>query len=219
LERRSFVLKGFIGVMVFVVLCLAMSVVVLLTTLVEITRTQLPFGQAEVAEWMLGSGSEGPGGYSSAAGVGVGWDGYSGPGSDPSGLPFDFKAPLNCLFHDPNYMDHCGVDFPVAEGTTVLTTMNGKVVWAGENGPWGNLVVVENNGFQTYYAHLSQISVAEGQVLARGESVGLSGTTGNSTGPHLHYGIKKKTETGQVWLDPIDFFAGAEYTKVPCPSE
>jgi murein DD-endopeptidase MepM/ murein hydrolase activator NlpD len=93
------------------------------------------------------------------------------------------------------------------------------VVWAGENGPWGNLVVVENNGFQTYYAHLSQISVAEGQVLARGESVGLSGTTGNSTGPHLHYGIKKKTETGQVWLDPIDFFAGAEYTKVPCPSE
>ena len=118
--------------------------------------------------------------------------------------------------HDPNYPSHTGVDFPVVEGVAVLTTMAGKVVWADYNGPWGYLVVVENNGIQTYYAHLRQITVAEGQILTLGDSVGESGTTGNSTGPHLHYGIKQKTETGYVWLNPIDFFDGSAYTKVVC---
>ena len=60
------------------------------------------------------------------------------------------------------------------------------------------------------------INVTEGQIVAQGDSVGESGTTGNSTGPQLHYGIKQKTETGQVWLNPIDFFDGATYTKVVC---
>ena len=94
--------------------------------------------------------------------------------------------------------------------------MAGKVVWAGENGLWGNLVVVENNGVQTYYAHLQSISVTEGEIVEAGDLLGESGSTGNSTGPHLHYGIKQKTETGQVWLNPIYYFDGADFIKVPC---
>ena len=78
-----------------------------------------------------------------------------------------------------------GVDFPVNEGTPVHTTMAGKVVWAGPNGPWGNLVVVENNGYQVWFAHLSVISVSVGDILEYGDVVGLSGNTGNSTGYRL----------------------------------
>ena len=193
-------------------LCFALLLVVFIGG----TIPQLPaWAQDDAVAWMLGSATEGPGGHT-AAGIGVGWDGYAGPGSAPSGVPFADTPFLGCLMHDPNYPSHTGVDFPVSEGVAVLTTMAGKVVWADYNGPWGYLVVIENNGIQTYYAHLRQINVTEGQILALGDSVGESGTTGKSTGPHLHYGIKQKTETWQVWLNPIDFFAGAAYTKVVC---
>ncbi len=90
------------------------------------------------------------------------------------------------------------------------------MVWAGENGPWGNLVVVENNGYQVYLAHLETVAVSEGQLLQHGDSVGEVGSTGNSTGPHLHYGIKQRTETGQLWLNPVDFFDNADYIQVGC---
>jgi murein DD-endopeptidase MepM/ murein hydrolase activator NlpD len=94
--------------------------------------------------------------------------------------------------------------------------MAGRVVWADSNGPWGNLVVVENNGFQIYLAHLETIAVTQGQIIRSGDTVGQVGSTGNSTGPHLHYGIKRQTDGGQVWLDPAAFFEGAEYLKVVC---
>jgi len=108
----------------------------------------------------------------------------------------------------------------------VYSSMAGLVVWAGYNGPWGNLVVVENNGYQIYYAHLRDIDLLEGQIIASGTPVGSVGTTGmnskgepTSSGDHLHYGIKGQTETGYVWLNPHDFFAGDEYTKIACPEE
>ena len=94
--------------------------------------------------------------------------------------------------------------------------MAGKVVWAAANGPWGNLVVVENNGHQTYYAHLNSFSVVKGEIVSRGTQIGKEGSTGNSTGPHLHYGIKVKLKQGAYWDDPINYFDGAGYVKVPC---
>ena len=72
------------------------------------------------------------------------------------------------------------------------------MVWAGANGPWGNLVVVENGGYQVWLAHLS-FRVSLGEILSYGDVVGLSGNTGNSTGAHLHYGIKQNTG-GQLCL-------------------
>ncbi len=90
------------------------------------------------------------------------------------------------------------------------------MVWAGLNGPWGNLVVVENDGYQIYLAHLDMIAVTQGQILRYGDSVGEVGSTGNSTGPHLHYGIKMRTAGGQVWLDPVAFFDDADYLMVLC---
>lgn len=197
--------------------------VVITTAFVEIARQQLPFGKEAVRAWMLGTpqpvASElQDNGYINA-GIGVGWEAYTHPEdpSSPRGTPFDHKPELNCLFQDPHYPTHTGVDFPEALDTPIFATMAGKVVWAAANGPWGNLVVVENNGHQTYYAHLNSFSVVEGEIIPYGAEIGREGSTGNSTGPHLHYGIKVKGENGgALWLDPLGTFAGAPYKKVPC---
>jgi len=91
-------------------------------------------------------------------------------------------------FHDA----HRGLDFGVPVGTPVRTTLSGRVVYAGWNNEgYGNLVIVENGPWRTYYAHLSQIPVRVGQWVAAGEVIGLSGNTGNSTGPHVHYEVRR----------------------------
>jgi len=209
--------------------------------IVGLTIPQLPeWAQEGVTEWMLdipqdtersdnGSYGEGSSGSSSspASQGSVEWHGYTGFESEFHGLPlvgpiqrwsawYD-KPLLGCVFHDRRYTTHTGLDFPVAEGTSVYTPISGEVVWAGENGPWGNLVVIENNGVQVYLAHLSGITVSEGDILSYGDQIGLSGSTGNSTGPHLHLGIKKKTGEGAyVWLDPQMFFNPDDYIYVGC---
>jgi len=197
--------------------------VTLTTALVELTRQQLLFGEERVREWMLGTpqpvASELQDNGYTQAGVGVGWSDYVHPEdpSPPSGIPFAFEPELNCLFKDPHYPTHTGVDFPEELDTPIFATMAGKVVWAAANGPWGNLVVVENSGHQTYYAHLNSYSVAKGEIILHGAEIGTEGSTGNSTGPHLHYGIKVQGENGTaLWLDPLGTFAGASYTKVAC---
>jgi len=85
---------------------------------------------------------------------------------------------------------HYGVDFPASYGAPVRATGAGTVVEAGWKGPLGLAVVVDHGyGYRTLYGHLSSISVRLGQRLARGEQVGLVGSTGRSTGPHLHYSV------------------------------
>ncbi len=220
---------------------------------VAMSIPQIPvWAQRPVTEWMLGipqpvgRGVDDPGfgevidevddisAYDTVytgptpAGVGVGWQDYLHPedSNPPQSVPFDHVPLLNCTYHDPDYTSHTGVDFPEPGGTQVYSSMAGLVVWAGYNGPWGNLVVVENNGYQTYYAHLRDIDLAAGQIIASGTPVGSVGTTGvnsegepTSSGDHLHYGVKQKTETGYVWLNPQDFFAGDDYIKIACPEE
>jgi murein DD-endopeptidase MepM/ murein hydrolase activator NlpD len=206
---------GLIGIIV--------SFVVIFTVFVEIARHQLPFGKDQVADWMLGTPQPvarelQDNGYVNA-GVGIGWKDFIHPDdpSPPSGIPFSHKPSLNCLFQDPDYKRHTGVDFPEGAGTPVYSTMAGLIVWSGKNGPWGNLVVVENNGYQTWYAHLKSRSVSNGEVISRGTKIGTVGTTGNSTGLHLHYGIKKRVgEDGANWMNPLGYFDGADYRKVPC---
>ena len=195
----------------------------LLTVLVEAARQQLPGGGDQVAAWMLGTPQPargaGPRSGWLAAGVGVGWDGFTHPADTrpPRGLPLAGTPNLNCLFRDPAYPNHTGIDLPRGPGTPVAATMAGRVVWAGPNGPWGNLVVVENGRYQTYSAHLEAIAVAEGEVVEKGQRLGTLGSTGCSTGPHLHYGIKVRDgRGGAAWIDPLSTLGGAAYRKVPC---
>jgi Peptidase family M23 len=159
---------------------------------------------------------------------------YSRPEGTPSGTPLHAdvkhwlcghtgqvpcdKPLLGCRFHDPKYPEHVGVDFPTAIGIPVETTMGGKVIWAGAAGEWGNLVVVENAFTAVYFAHLSSIQVQVGDALSRGDVVGKTSSTGNSTGPHLHDGVLRY-EDGHpdgVWIDPETTFSPYDYYPVPC---
>ncbi len=75
--------------------------------------------------------------------------------------------------------------------SSVVATADGMVINAGPKGDYGNAVVIKHrNGFETLYAHLAKVDVKPGEKICRGEQVGLVGTTGRSTGPHLHYEVR-----------------------------
>jgi murein DD-endopeptidase MepM/ murein hydrolase activator NlpD len=100
---------------------------------------------------------------------------------------------------------HTGLDLGVPIGTPVKTTMDGKVIYAGWNTQgYGNLVIVENGPYRTYYGHLSSVPVKLGEQVSAGSVIGLSGSTGNSTGPHLHYEIRRNLKT----IDPTSVTLG-----------
>lgn len=85
---------------------------------------------------------------------------------------------------------HNGIDFAGPVGSEIFSTADGTVAHAGRKGAYGNLVVIEHaHGISTYYGHLSAIKVQEGDVVKRGQLVGIQGSTGRSTGAHLHYEI------------------------------
>jgi murein DD-endopeptidase MepM/ murein hydrolase activator NlpD len=109
-------------------------------------------------------------------------------------------------FHDPKYQisfgrEHQGLDIAVPLGTPVQITMAGRVAWAGDYGDWGNVVGVENGEWLVIVAHLSHIDVKQGELVSAGQIVGLSGNTGNSTGPHVHYEIHDQG----VAVNPFNF--------------
>ncbi|MGO4758898.1 M23 family metallopeptidase, partial [Streptomyces sp. 2MCAF27] len=86
---------------------------------------------------------------------------------------------------------HTGVDFPVGIGTSVKAVGAGRVVSAGWADAYGYEVVIQHpDGRYSQYAHLSQLSVRAGQQVGGGQQVGRSGSTGNATGPHLHFEIR-----------------------------
>jgi murein DD-endopeptidase MepM/ murein hydrolase activator NlpD len=87
---------------------------------------------------------------------------------------------------------HKGLDISAPHGSPVKCTADGKVVFAGYRGDYGNLVVISHSEeYETYYGHLSEIMVKEGQEVKANTFIGKVGSTGRSTGPHLHYEIHK----------------------------
>ncbi len=86
---------------------------------------------------------------------------------------------------------HAGVDFRAPSGTAILAAGSGTVVSAGTMGGYGKMVDIDHgNGLVTRYAHLNRIEVSEGQTVAGGQRIGASGSTGRSTGPHLHFEVR-----------------------------
>jgi len=87
---------------------------------------------------------------------------------------------------------HKGLDIKGRRGEIVRSTASGKVVAAGRKGGYGNCIVIRHaNGFETYYGHLSKILVRNGQQVSAGDRIGKIGSTGRSTGPHLHYEVHR----------------------------
>ncbi|ADK85696.1 Peptidase M23 [Desulfarculus baarsii DSM 2075] len=97
--------------------------------------------------------------------------------------------------------EHTGLDLAAPEGSDIQTAAAGEVIFAGENGGYGNLVIVRHvDGRQTYYAHCQDILVAEGQQVSRGQVIATVGSTGTSTGPHLHFEVRNSVGQPQ---DPL----------------
>ena len=100
---------------------------------------------------------------------------------------------------------HTGIDIASNQGTAVYASDGGTVTLAGWNGGYGNCIMIDHgNGYVTLYGHLSSISVSVGQTVSQGATIGAVGSTGNSTGPHLHFEVLKNGTR----IDPEQFFSG-----------
>jgi hypothetical protein len=115
----------------------------------------------------------------------------------------------------PHTVPHLAVDFAVGIGTTVIAAADGVVKSSGGNSKntygtsdrsYGLYVIIDHGGgYETVYAHLSQINVGGGQAVKQGQAIGLSGNTGYSTGPHLHFELRKNGNK----IDPSPYMGGA----------
>jgi len=134
--------------------------------------------------------------YGNAAGQS---DGTLGDVGLPIGGPFILGAAFGeCGSHWQNC--HTGQDFVVASGTPVLAVASGTVVGVSNGGPYGRLTRLDHgNGVQTWYAHQSEQDVSVGDPVTMGQRIGLSGATGNVTGPHLHLEVR----LGGTPVDPV----------------
>jgi murein DD-endopeptidase MepM/ murein hydrolase activator NlpD len=107
-------------------------------------------------------------------------------------LPTGSTLVSGWYFHDPRNPTHIGLDYKCHMGDPLYAADNGVVTIAGWNGGYGILVEVSHgNGFTTRYGHFSQLVVGAGQVVHQGDLLGYCGSTGWSTGPHLHFEIRK----------------------------
>lgn len=108
---------------------------------------------------------------------------------DVSGFVY-LSSPYGMRYHpiSGNYTMHNGVDFAAYLGTPTYAAKSGVVTTARYGSGWGNYVVINHgDGFSTLYAHFDTIKVSEGDIVSRGQIIGTVGSTGNSTGPHLHF--------------------------------
>ncbi|MEU3340356.1 M23 family metallopeptidase [Streptomyces sp. NPDC006668] len=125
-----------------------------------------------------------------------------------------FVAPISNSYVSTGYKassslwssgSHTGIDFHAATGTAVHAVGYGTVVQTGWGGAYGNQIVIKmNDGTYTQYGHLSSIGVSVGQKVVTGQQIGLSGSTGNTTGPHLHFEARTTPEYGSD-IDPVAY--------------
>lgn len=123
------------------------------------------------------------------------------PGDVTEGFAKPLRIPLIVTSrygyrHHPitgRYRLHEGIDFRASTGTRVYASKSGKVTYAARKSGYGKIVVIQHaDDFTTWYGHLSRIRVSVGNVVRQGQVIGLSGNTGISTGPHLHFEIRYK---------------------------
>jgi murein DD-endopeptidase MepM/ murein hydrolase activator NlpD len=201
--RWSFRLTGLL--VILPAICLVCYTTVF-TTLVAVSIPQLPaWAQRPVLAWLLGGTGEvedGAGVYPGPVPV-VPPEGYAGPESFLCILPpeIGYLTDKYGVVRAGGWI-HYGIDYgSYYQEVPVRTPFGGMVVYADWAGPYGWLVIVENAGYRVYLAHHSSLLVYPGQVVVAGDTVGISGTTGNSTGIHVHFEVR--VWDGSAWA-PVD---------------
>ncbi len=124
----------------------------------------------------------------------------------PLRIPIDVTSVYGHRLHPitGRYRLHEGIDFRASVGTRVYAVQAGEIIYAGRKGGYGKVVGIQHAGdFTTWYGHLSRIRVSVGQSVEQGKVIGLTGNTGVSTGPHLHFEIRYKGKSE----DPARYLA------------
>lgn len=104
---------------------------------------------------------------------------------------------------------HNGIDIGASFGANVLASASGTVTLAAYYGGYGNCIIIDHgNGYATLYGHMSKLNVSAGATVTKGQVIGLVGSTGNSTGPHIHFEVR----SGGELTDPLSYFAEGTYT-------
>lgn len=97
---------------------------------------------------------------------------------------------------------HNGIDIAAESGSKIMASLSGKVVTAQSgNADYGNYIILDHGGFQTLYGHCQSLKVSEGEFVSKGQTIALCGSTGRSTGPHLHFEIRVNNKN----IDPTLF--------------
>lgn len=146
----------------------------------------VPGGQRAFRQWLVPTIARGQAGVGSAFGPG----GCSGNYSGAIGAGgFIWPAPNQYVSGNAYWSGHLAIDIAAGVGTRVWAADSGVIVFSGwSTVGYGYMVMVDHgNGWQTLYAHLSQVSAGCGQSVGQGQTLGFAGSTGNSTGPHLHF--------------------------------
>jgi len=148
-------------------------------------------GQEKALQDLIRSRSA-PAGAPAPGGGAVSPGGVVASGSPSSaGLIWPIDGPVTSEFGQRWGRLHAGLDIAVPTGTPIGAARSGSVVFSGVNGGYGNFVVIDHGGgLSTAYAHQSRIAASEGQSVAQGEVIGYVGSTGNSTGAHLHFEVR-----------------------------
>ena len=146
------------------------------------------------------SGGSSGGGGSSGSNSGV--DGYIWPTNNTRVVTSPYGERW-CPFH--SYESHNGADIDAARGSAVLAAKSGRVIQAGWNGGYGiSVMIAHDDGITTLYGHMDGCSVSVGQTVSQGETIGICGNTGNSSGAHIHYTMYKNGGT----IDPLPYLPG-----------
>ncbi len=151
----------------------------------------IPGGQREFQQWIVPIIPRGAAGVSTGMyGAGACPGGYEG-GAMGTGS-FIWPSINHWISGNDYWSGHLAIDIGTALGEPISAADSGVVVFAGwANGGYGNTVAIDHgNGYQTLYAHLSSVKVSCGQSVSQGQTIGFAGSTGNSTGPHLHFEVR-----------------------------
>lgn len=113
------------------------------------------------------------------------------------------------------WKQHTGIDYAALRGTPVYSTGDGKIIATGWDSGYGNRIIIDHGfGYKTIYAHLQLVKVKVGETVKRGKLIGLVGNTGVSTGPHLHYEIRKNNLPVNPLFYYLDDLSEKEYSAI-----